>query len=83
MVNINYINRDNEYEQFLGSPRIVVQKFWKRIQQLTKEETIRVDTLRGKISSKPFERKQLVFSYIHDLEKVLKNQTTIWKQKMQ
>lgn len=31
MVNVNYTNRDNEYEQFLGSPRIVVQNFWKRI----------------------------------------------------
>lgn len=71
MVNVNYTNRDNEYEQFLGSPRIVVQNFWKRIHQLTQETTFRVDTPRGKIYSKPCERKKLVFTYIHDLEKAL------------
>lgn len=71
MVNVNYTNRDNEYEQFLGSPRIVVQNFWKRIHQLTQETTFRVETPRGKIYSKPFEHKKLVFTYIHDLEKAL------------
>lgn len=38
---------------------------------MTKEETFRVETPRGKIYSKPCERKKLVFTYIHDLEKAL------------
>lgn len=72
MVNVNYTNRENEYEKFLGSPRIAVQNFWKRIQQLIQETTFRVDTPRGKLSVKPCEGRKLVCSYIHDLENALK-----------
>lgn len=72
MVNVNYTNRENEYEQFLGSPRIVVQNFGKKIQQLIQETTLRVDTPRGKLSVKPCEGRKLVCSYIHYLENALK-----------
>lgn len=72
MVNVNYTNRHNQYEQFLGSPRIVVQNFWKRIQQLIQETTFGVDTPRGKLSVKHCEGRKLVFAYIHDLENALK-----------